>query len=116
MVRRLGERQAGGLRTLMKLRMPEMPPATLVAALGSYNLLPAIVFLPTRRRCDEAASEAALSRRSVKRRSYRSPARLHAQLCRAASRDSQTPSLGHDRARRDRLASRGPHAGVEAGD
>ena len=50
----------------MKLRLPEMPPATLVAALGSYNLLPAIVFLPTRRRCDEAASEAALSRRSSK--------------------------------------------------
>src|SRR5439155_16353071 len=49
----------------MKLRMPELPPATLLAALGSYNLLPAIVFLPTRRRCDEAASEAALSRRTV---------------------------------------------------
>src|SRR5438552_16753272 len=48
----------------MKLSMPEMPPATLLAALGSYNLLPAIVFLPTRRRCDEAASEAALSRRA----------------------------------------------------
>jgi len=47
----------------MKLRMPEIPPANLLAALGSYNLLPAIVFLPTRRRCDEAASEAALSRR-----------------------------------------------------
>ncbi len=49
----------------MKLRMPEMPPANLLAALGSYNLLPAIVFLPTRRRCDEAASEAALSRRTT---------------------------------------------------
>src|ERR1051326_7685448 len=49
----------------MKLRMPEMPPATLLAALASYNLLPAIVFLPTRRRCDEAASEAALSRRAT---------------------------------------------------
>jgi ATP-dependent RNA helicase HelY len=48
----------------MKLRMPEMPPATLLAALGAYNLLPAIVFLPTRRRCDEAASEAGLSRRT----------------------------------------------------
>lgn len=48
----------------MKLRMPEMPPATLLAALGDYNLLPAIVFLPTRRRCDEAASEAALSQRA----------------------------------------------------
>src|SRR5918998_5057124 len=47
----------------MKLRMPEMPPATLLAALDSYNLLPAIVFLPTRRRCDQAASEAALTRR-----------------------------------------------------
>lgn len=40
-----------------------MPPAQLLAALGSYDLLPAIVFLPTRRRCDEAASEAALIRR-----------------------------------------------------
>ena len=47
----------------MKLRMPEMPSATLLAALESYNLLPAIVFLPTRRRCDQAASEAALARR-----------------------------------------------------
>src|SRR5258705_1184055 len=43
--------------------MPEMPPAILLAALGSYNLLPAIVFLPTRRRCDQAATEAALTRR-----------------------------------------------------
>ena len=47
----------------MKLRMPEMPPATLLAALGSYNLLPAIVFMPTRRRCDQAASETASLRR-----------------------------------------------------
>src|SRR6266516_3256388 len=47
----------------MKLSMPEMPPATLLAALGGYNLLPAIIFLPTRRRCDQAASEAAFARR-----------------------------------------------------
>lgn len=47
----------------MKLNMPEMPPAQLLGALASYNLLPAIVFLPTRRRCDQAASEAALMRR-----------------------------------------------------
>lgn len=47
----------------MKLRMPEMPPATLLGALGYYNLLPAIVFMPTRRRCDQAASETALMRR-----------------------------------------------------
>jgi ATP-dependent RNA helicase HelY len=46
----------------MKLRMPEMPPATLLAALHGYNLLPAIVFMPTRRRCDKAAAEAALAR------------------------------------------------------
>jgi superfamily II RNA helicase len=45
--------------------MPEMPPATLLAALGSYNLLPAIVFLPTRRRCDKAASEGAVARRDL---------------------------------------------------
>jgi len=50
----------------MKLRMPEMPSATLLTALDSYNLLPAIVFMPTRRRCDQAASEAALSRRDPK--------------------------------------------------
>jgi ATP-dependent RNA helicase HelY len=47
----------------LKLHLPEMPPATLLAALGSYDLLPAIIFLPTRRRCDQAASEAALARR-----------------------------------------------------
>jgi len=57
----------------MKLSMPEMPPGTLLSALGSYNLLPAIVFLPTRRRCDQAASEAALLHRPTneKRREAR---------------------------------------------
>src|SRR5712691_4565371 len=49
----------------MKIGLPEMPPATLLTALGSYNLLPAIVFLPTRRRCDQAASEAAFMRRTT---------------------------------------------------
>ncbi len=47
----------------MKLRMPEMPPSQMLAALQNYKLLPAIIFLPTRRRCDEAAAEAALLRR-----------------------------------------------------
>lgn len=42
-----------------------MPPATLLTALDTYNLLPAIVFLPTRRRCDQAASEAAFMRRDA---------------------------------------------------
>jgi ATP-dependent RNA helicase HelY len=42
--------------------MPEMPPATLLAALGFYNLLPAIVFQPSRRRCDQAATETAFTR------------------------------------------------------
>jgi superfamily II RNA helicase len=46
-----------------RMNMPEMPPASLLAALGAYDLLPAIVFLPTRKRCDEAATEAALGRR-----------------------------------------------------
>ena len=49
----------------MKLHMPEMPPAILLGALGEYNLLPAIVFMPTRRRCDQAASETALMRRDA---------------------------------------------------
>ena len=57
----------------MKVSMPEMPPATLLTALGAYNLLPAIVFLPTRRRCDQSAAEAALMRRdpNVSRRDAR---------------------------------------------
>lgn len=37
----------------------EIPPPKLISALRGFNLLPAIVFLPTRRRCDEAASEVA---------------------------------------------------------
>src|SRR6266480_2758522 len=71
----------------MKLRMPEMPPATLLAALGSYNLLPAIVFMPTRRRCDQAASEAALmhgdsdnQRREARRNLMRSVVEQHPEI------------------------------------
>ncbi len=45
------------------LRAPEIPPPHLITALRSFNLLPAIVFMPTRRRCDEAALEV-LNRRS----------------------------------------------------
>ncbi len=37
----------------------EVSPPKLITALRGFNLLPAIVFLPTRRRCDEAASEVA---------------------------------------------------------
>ena len=43
----------------MNGRPPEIPPHKLISALRNYNLLPAIVFLPTRRKCDEAASETA---------------------------------------------------------
>ncbi len=43
----------------MNGRPPEIPPHKLISALRGYNLLPAIVFLPTRRKCDEAASEVA---------------------------------------------------------
>src|SRR5437763_1893632 len=60
-------------RGTSKMRMPEMPPASLLAALRAYDLLPAIVFLPTRRRCDEAAAEAAfgLQQRKDERRDAR---------------------------------------------
>ena len=37
----------------------DIVPSKLITALRGFNLLPAIVFLPTRRRCDEAASEVA---------------------------------------------------------
>ncbi len=43
----------------MRFKLPEIPPPKLIKALRSYNLLPAIVFLPTRRKCDEAATEVA---------------------------------------------------------
>jgi ATP-dependent RNA helicase HelY len=33
----------------------EIPPPKLISALRRFNLLPAIIFLPTRRKCDEAA-------------------------------------------------------------
>ncbi len=43
----------------MNGRPPEIPPHKLITSLRGYNLLPAIVFLPTRRKCDEAATEVA---------------------------------------------------------
>ncbi|MBV9241473.1 MAG: hypothetical protein JO314_05645 [Acidobacteria bacterium] len=46
----------------MDPRKAEIPAPRLIRALRNYNLLPAIVFLPTRRRCDEAAAEVAADR------------------------------------------------------
>jgi ATP-dependent RNA helicase HelY len=43
----------------MNERPGEISPAKLISSLRGYNLLPAIVFLPTRRKCDEAALEVA---------------------------------------------------------
>ncbi|HBR58342.1 MAG TPA: hypothetical protein DEA22_12895 [Blastocatellia bacterium] len=40
-------------------RRREISPPKLIKALGEFDLLPAIVFLPTRRKCDEAALETA---------------------------------------------------------
>lgn len=40
----------------------DIAPSKLITALRGFNLLPAIVFLPTCRRCDEAASEVALDK------------------------------------------------------
>jgi len=42
--------------------MPEIRPPRIIKALQDYNLLPAIVFVPSRRKCDEAATEVALDR------------------------------------------------------
>lgn len=44
----------------MRFKIPEIPPPQLVETLRSYNLLPAIVFMTTRRKCDESAAEVAL--------------------------------------------------------
>ncbi|HEV2765092.1 MAG TPA: DEAD/DEAH box helicase, partial [Pyrinomonadaceae bacterium] len=86
--RRFGGREGGGPRASARLNMPEMPPATLLSALRSYDLLPAIVFLPTRRRCDESAAEAALAprgksddeRREARRHLLRSLAEQHPEI------------------------------------
>ncbi|MGI8655190.1 MAG: hypothetical protein ACR2LC_08235 [Pyrinomonadaceae bacterium] len=71
----------------MKLNLPEMPPAQLLAALRTHDLLPAIVFLPTRRRCDESATETALTwrddqteRRERRREILREYAAEHAEV------------------------------------
>lgn len=45
----------------MNQKVTEIAPPDLINSLRSYNLLPAILFLPTRRRCDEAATEVALT-------------------------------------------------------
>lgn len=47
---------------MKRFRLPEIPPPKLIKALHNHNLLPAIVFLPTRRKCDEAASDVAADR------------------------------------------------------
>jgi ATP-dependent RNA helicase HelY len=46
----------------MDQRPVEISPSKLISALSRYDLLPAIVFLPTRRKCDEAAAEVAADR------------------------------------------------------
>lgn len=43
----------------MNPRPPEIPPHKLISTLRGYNLLPAIIFMPTRRKCDESALEVA---------------------------------------------------------
>ena len=43
----------------MDRETPEIPPPKLINALRGFDLLPAIIFLPTRRKCDESALEVA---------------------------------------------------------
>lgn len=46
----------------MRYDLPDIPPPKLITALRNYNLLPAIVFVPSRRKCDESATEVALDK------------------------------------------------------
>jgi ATP-dependent RNA helicase HelY len=46
----------------MDRNQADISPPKLISTLRSFDLLPAIVFLPTRRRCDEAAAEVALDK------------------------------------------------------
>jgi ATP-dependent RNA helicase HelY len=48
----------------MRFKLPEIPSPHLLVSLREYNLLPAIIFLPTRRRCDESAQEVALKKQA----------------------------------------------------
>ncbi|MGI8883175.1 MAG: hypothetical protein ACR2IA_02900, partial [Pyrinomonadaceae bacterium] len=43
----------------MNQQTSDISPPKLITALRNYNLLPAIVFMPTRRKCDESAVEVA---------------------------------------------------------
>jgi ATP-dependent RNA helicase HelY len=77
----------GNLRSNTRLNMPEMPPSLLLTSLNYYDLLPAIVFLPTRRRCDEAAAEAVIAktnetqdRRDERRHVLRQFAEIHPEI------------------------------------
>lgn len=46
----------------MNASAQEIPPHKLISTLRSFDLLPAIVFMPTRRKCDEAATAVAFDR------------------------------------------------------
>ncbi|MEO7539905.1 MAG: helicase-related protein [Pyrinomonadaceae bacterium] len=46
----------------MDPRKADIAPPKLITALRGFNLLPAIVFLPTRRRCDEAVGDVAMDK------------------------------------------------------
>lgn len=46
----------------MNPRPPEIPPHKLISTLRGFKLLPAIIFVPTRRKCDESALETANDR------------------------------------------------------
>jgi ATP-dependent RNA helicase HelY len=46
----------------MNPRPPEIPPHKLLSTLRGFDLLPAIIFMPTRRKCDESALEVANDR------------------------------------------------------
>src|SRR5690348_9874238 len=43
----------------MDRQSSDIPPPKLLSALRGFDLLPAIIFLPTRRKCDESALEVA---------------------------------------------------------
>lgn len=51
-----------GYNAPMHPRPTEVPPHKLISALRGYDLLPAIIFQPTRRKCDESALEVANDR------------------------------------------------------
>ncbi len=59
----------------MRFEKTDIPPSELIVSLRGFNLLPAIIFMPTRRKCDESATEVGLIAKVAKTKDKREETR-----------------------------------------